>query len=121
MPWREVSLMDQRQEFVRLLQQPDVNRRELCRRFGISPKIAYKWLARALAEGKDWAQDRSRRPHLSPARSTEEIETAVLKIRDAHPAWGARKVRRRLEDQYDSVPVASTVHARVHFFSRFSR
>jgi len=111
MPWREVSLMDQRQEFVRLLQQPDVNRRELCRRFGISPKIAYKWLARALAEGKDWAQDRSRRPHLCPARSTEEIETAVLKIRDAHPAWGARKVRRRLEDQYDSVPVASTVHA----------
>jgi transposase InsO family protein len=111
MPWREVSLMDQRQEFVRLLQQPDVNRRELCRRFGISPKIAYKWLARALAEGKDWAQDRSRRPHLCPARSTEEIETAVLKIRDAHPAWGARKVRRRLEDQYDRVPVASTVHA----------
>ena len=34
-----------------------------------------------------------------------------MKIRDAHPAWGARKVRRRLEDQYDSVPVASTVHA----------
>lgn len=47
MPWREVSLMDQRQEFIRLFQQPDVNRRELCRRFRISPKTAYKWLARA--------------------------------------------------------------------------
>ena len=43
MPWREVSLMDQRKEFVRLFQQPDVNRRELCRRFGISPKTGYKW------------------------------------------------------------------------------
>jgi hypothetical protein len=29
MPWREVSFMDQRKEFVRLFQQPDVNRREL--------------------------------------------------------------------------------------------
>jgi transposase-like protein len=42
-----VSLMDQRKEFVRLFQQPAVNRRELCRRFGISPKVGYKWLARA--------------------------------------------------------------------------
>jgi transposase-like protein len=46
MPWREVSLMDQRQELVRLLQQPGINRRELCRRFGISAKTAYKWLSR---------------------------------------------------------------------------
>ena len=69
MPWREVSLMDQRREFILLFQQTGVNRRELCRRFGVSSKTAYKWLARAAAEGKDWAQDRSRRPRKSPARS----------------------------------------------------
>jgi transposase-like protein len=69
MPWRKVSLMDQRKEFVRLFQQPDVNRRELCRRFGISPRVGYKWFARATAEEKDWARDRSRRPHVSPTRS----------------------------------------------------
>jgi transposase InsO family protein len=111
MPWREVSLMDQRLEFIRLFRQPDVNRRELCRRFGISPKTAYKWLARAGAKEKDWARDRSRRPHLSPAKSAEAIEAAVLKIRDAHPVWGARKIQRRLQDHRDCVPVASTVHA----------
>ena len=88
MPWHEVSLMDQRREFILLFQQADVNRRELCRRFGISSKTAYKWLARA-AEGKDWAQDRSRRPRNFSARSTTEIETAVLEVRDAHPVWGA--------------------------------
>src|SRR5947209_20041785 len=37
MPWREVSVMDERREFVRLAMQPDANRRELCRRFGIHP------------------------------------------------------------------------------------
>jgi transposase-like protein len=104
MPWRKVSLMDQRKEFVRLFQQPDVNRRELCRRFGISPKVGYKWLARATVEEKDWARDRSRRPHVSPTRSPTEIETAVLEIRDAHPAWGARKIHHCLEGQHESVP-----------------
>ena len=49
MPWREVSVMDQRREFVRLAMQEGVNRRELCRRFGISPDVGYKWLARQRA------------------------------------------------------------------------
>ncbi|MDP2409577.1 MAG: IS481 family transposase, partial [Pseudolabrys sp.] len=42
MPWQEVSVMQQRQEFVRLAIQQGANRRELCRRFGISPEIGYK-------------------------------------------------------------------------------
>jgi transposase InsO family protein len=111
MPWREVSLMDQRREFILLFQKTNVNRRELCRRFGISSKTAYKWLARAGVDSEDWAQDRSRRPRKSPARSAAKIETAVLEIRDAHPVWGARKIRRCLEDRHKRVPAASTVHA----------
>ncbi|MDX0118011.1 IS481 family transposase, partial [Sinorhizobium meliloti] len=39
MPWREVSTMGERREFVRLALEEGVNRRELCRRFGISPDI----------------------------------------------------------------------------------
>ena len=46
MPWSEVSVMDQRHEFVRLALQEGANRRELCRRFNISPDVGYKWLAR---------------------------------------------------------------------------
>ena len=37
MPWLEKSVMSQRHEFVMLFEQEGVNRRELCRRFGISP------------------------------------------------------------------------------------
>ncbi len=37
MPWQEMSIMEQREEFVRLARLEGVNRRELCRRFGISP------------------------------------------------------------------------------------
>jgi transposase-like protein len=44
MPWQEVSIMQLRQEFVRLVEQGGAIR-PLCRRFGISPTTAYKWLA----------------------------------------------------------------------------
>jgi len=109
MPWREVSVMDQRREFVRLAMQEGVNRRELCRRFGISPDVGYKWLARQRAGDTELA-DRSRRPHGSPRRSDTAIEVQVLAVRDAHPAWGARKIAHCLERDGVQVPVVSTVH-----------
>ena len=74
MPWSEVSVMDQRREFVRLAMQAGVNRRELCRRFGISPDIGYKWLGRFACNGE--LADRSRRPHASPMRTEGPIEGA---------------------------------------------
>ena len=85
MPWQEVSVMDQRREFVRLAMQDGVNRRELCRRFGISAEVGYKWLAR-FAAGDDALADRSRRPHRSPRGSDAAAEAQVLAVRDAHPA-----------------------------------
>ena len=109
MPWREVSAMDERREFIRLAMQEGVNRRELCRRFGISPEVGYKWLARWQAGDRELA-DRSRRPHVSPGRSEAEIEARVLAVRDKHPAWGARKIAHCLKRDGLAVPVPSTVH-----------
>ena len=40
MPWNTVSAMSLRREFVMLALTEGCNRRELCRRFGISPKTA---------------------------------------------------------------------------------
>ena len=54
MPWREVSIMNERREFVRLAMQPGVNRRELCRRFGVHPDTGYKWLGRWAAGETGW-------------------------------------------------------------------
>jgi transposase InsO family protein len=90
--------------------QEGVNRRELCRRFGISAQTGYKWLSRWSAGQRDLV-DRSRCPHRSPARSEAAVEAAVLAARDAHPAWGARKLERWLERNGVTPPAASTVHA----------
>jgi len=109
MPWRKVSIMDQRAEFVRLALQEGANRRELCRRFGVSPPVGYKWLNRFLAGDGELA-DRSRRPHRSPSRSATRTEQRVLAVRDVHPAWGARKIARCLGWDGIKPPALSTVH-----------
>jgi transposase InsO family protein len=109
MPWREVSVMDERSEFVRLALEEGANRRELCRRFGISPAVGYKWLGR-FRVGDEGLADRSRRPHGSPRRSDTLTEERVLAIRDAHPAWGARKIARCLQRNGIKPPALSTVH-----------
>src|SRR6202521_4767920 len=82
MPLRELSIVDQREEFVRLALAPGVNQRELCRRFGISRSKGYKWLERYAAEGRAGLADRSRRPHRSPTRTAEAVECEVLRIRE---------------------------------------
>lgn len=101
MPWREVSVMNERHEFVRLAMLDGANRRELCRRFGVSPDIGYKWLRRWQAGDRELA-DRSRRPHVMPKRSEVATEARVLMARDKHPAWGARKIAhclKRMEER----------------------
>jgi len=109
MPWRKVSIMDQRGEFVHLAMQEGANRSELCRRFGVHRDTGYKWLGRWTSG--DELVDRSRRPHSSPARTEGWIEERILAVRDAHPAWGARKIARCLERDGVACPAHSTVHA----------
>jgi transposase InsO family protein len=108
-PWQEVSIMEQRREFVRLAMQEGANRRELCRRFGVHPDTGYKWLARWTGGDRE-LRDQSRRPHASPAHTEAAMEALVLKVRDAHPAWGARKITRCLERDGVKPPALSTVH-----------
>lgn len=116
MPWREVSKMDERREFVRLARLDGANRRELCRRFGIHPDTGYKWLGRGLSDEE--LKDRSRRPHTSPLRTSTAIEAQIVALRDAHPAWGARKIVRCLEREGACCPAASTVHEILRRYGR---
>jgi transposase InsO family protein len=112
MPWKEVSIMSERLEFVTLATAENANIRHLCECFGISSGTAYKWLHRFQSAGASGLEDRSRRPQHSPSRTAAEMEETVTKLRAKHLAWGGRKLERRLlELGYTGVPSASTITA----------
>ena len=113
MPWREISIVDQREEFVRLALRPGANMSELCRRFGISRSNGRKWRDRYRKEGLAGLSARSRRPHNSPMHSGAETEAEVLRIRGAsNNAWGARKIAHVMEREgFADVPALSTITA----------
>lgn len=111
MPWKDVSLMDQRREVMMLASHPEANRRELARRYGISAKTLYKWLLRYDAQGEDGLIDQSRCPVSQPLRTASAVEQQVLALRDAYPYWGARKLARLLQNAGAlQVPAPSTIH-----------
>ena len=109
MPWKEATTMSLRTEFVMLARAENANIRELCRRFGITPKTGYKWLRRSKLGGPDALDDRSRRPHTSPSRTSSDVEAQVLAVRDQHPAWGPRKIKARLtqDPQFDRLAIST--------------
>jgi len=115
MPWQPKAEMDIKREFVALAGRAGANRRELCRRFGISPTTGYALLARHAQDGLDGLTMRSRRPRASPGQTDAAVEQAALDVRCEHPTWGARKIARRMRDQgLSAVPSISTISAILH-------
>lgn len=112
MPWKEVSMVAQRREFVALAGSAGVPVAELCRRFGISRDTGHRLLREHAERGEAALRPRSRRPHASPTRTEAAMEQAVLGLLERHPAWGGRKLARRLRDMgLAGVPAPSTITA----------
>ena len=110
MPWKNASIEMQRMEFIEFARQPGANVRELCRRYGVSPTTAYKWLGRHEEQGGEGLSDRSRRPRSSPARTSLKVERLIVEVHERYPYWGPRKLRRVLEDEgREGVPAPSTI------------
>jgi putative transposase len=92
MPWREMSPVEQRLEFVREYATELFTMSELAAQYGISRKTAYKWLARYHAAGVDGLRDQPRRPHESPHAVDPAVVETLLALRRRHPHWGAKKL-----------------------------
>ena len=111
MPWREISPMEQRLDFIREYETGLFTMIELTTHYGISRKTAYKWLERYEADGVIGLCDRSSRPHQSPHATPAHLVDALVAQRRRHPRWGAKKllavVRRRHPDA--GWPARSTV------------
>lgn len=110
MPWKGVTVSEQRQRFLEDYQLKYYSVTELAERFSVSPKTAHKWIKRFKEHGQAGFQEHSRRPYRCPWQTDAAIAKELVALRKAHPRWGPGKLldlmRRR--DPERQLPVVST-------------
>ncbi len=115
MPWKGVTEVDLRHEFVQFAKRAGCNFSQLCRGYDISRTTGYKWLNRFESEGKAGLVNQSTRPHESPNKTEEQLEAMIVEARLGHPAWGGRKIKPWLEQGgLLEVPAPSTITDILH-------
>jgi putative transposase len=107
MPWKKSEPMEQRVEFA-LKALKSENFRALCQEYGISTKTGYKWRERFLREGLKGLAEESRRPRSSPQQLSQQEVCAIVRLKLAHPHWGARKIRELYLRQHGEVASESS-------------
>lgn len=107
MPWTPQSVMNQRTEFALKALQTD-NFRALCREYGISAKVGYKWKQRFLEQGLEGMNEKSRRPRSSPEALGEEVVCRMVRLKERHRHWGPKKIREVYLRQWGEAPSESS-------------
>ena len=98
------SPMDQKTQFIADVLRATLSIVELCDSYGISRKTGYKWIDRYVKEGPGGLSERSRRPSSSPNSTPAELVEAILKARQHHPSWGAKKLLKILRGKHPRWP-----------------
>ena len=111
MVWRKTCAMEERMRFVVAAVENAEAFAALCRRFGVSRRIGYKWLARYREAGVEGLRERSRAPLHHQQALTERIAAQCIAVRRANPTWGPVKVRSWLEERRPRTrwPASSTI------------
>jgi putative transposase len=99
--------MNQRIEFALRSLQAE-NFRALCQEYGISTKTGYKWQQRLLQYGTSGMEEGSRRPRRRPGGLKEAMVCKIIRLKQAHPHWRPRKVRRIYQRLHGQVPSESS-------------
>src|SRR5262252_3396522 len=107
MPWKKVEPMNQRKEFV-LKAIHTRNFRQLCEEYGISTKTGYKWRERFFQNGLEGMAELSRRPQGHAKELEEVVVCEIIRLKNAHPSWGARKLRDIYQRLHGQVPSESS-------------
>jgi len=113
MGWTETCAVDERMRFVIAAEKHEESFAAVCRRFGVSRRVGYKWLARYQEAGVEGLRDYSRAPLHHPHAIADGLIERCLAVRRAHPSWGPLKVRAYLERRMPTRdwPAASTIGA----------
>jgi len=105
--------MEEKLRFILEYEQRERTMTELCQHYQIARETGYVWVRRYRAIGLEGLRERSRARQQHENQTPEDIERMVLELRQAHMRWGARKLKRVLEDNEPGRkwPAASTIGA----------
>jgi putative transposase len=112
MPWKKFLVLEERAQFILAAKSKCESFGSVCGGFGISRKTGYKWLQRYQAGGIKALADASRRPRHRGRMHHFVWRMRLRKVRQEHPRWGAKKLRRLLQRAFPQarrVPALSTL------------
>lgn len=109
MPWKRISEMQEREDFVKRAIQPRANISQLCREFGISRSVGHKLVKRYREEGKKGIVPRSRKPKSHALEVSGEMVCEIVALRKKYPRWGGATLRELLLEKHQDVPSSRTV------------
>ena len=95
-PWRELSVVSERLDFVRLAVEGVVPVAELCRREGIAPSVYYKWSRGFLDAGKNGLTRDTKRDATSEEVRKLKDENDALKIALAEATLDVLRFKKNL-------------------------
>ena len=112
MPFKVRTKMEQKVEFICEWLTGKYTITELCKAFGISRPTAYKMIHRYENYGIQGLRERNSTPKYHPNKTKEIVEKSILKLKEKHSRWGAKKIRKLLFNVCieEDIPSVVTVH-----------
>jgi transposase len=109
-PTSSETSLDQRRLIVRLTEQGHTAQ-EIATLAGVSRWTVGRWLRRYRQAGEAGLAYRPRRPRSPhPQTTSPQIRERLAAIREVHPRWGARLIRRQLLLEGQTPPSEVTIH-----------
>ena len=93
MPWKVTDPVNEREQLVRAHSTGRHTVVELAAHFDVTTKTAHKWVRRFREHGPEGLKDRPRAAHSHPNAVPEDVVSAVLRAKLAHPTWGPLKLQ----------------------------
>jgi len=104
--------MDEKASFILEWQSSEGSFAALCKSFGISRTLGYRYVLRYVLLGVAGLRERSRAPRRVWNRSDPKIEKAIVRMRGKWPRIGPLKILQVLKERYGArrkLPAVSTI------------
>ena len=100
MPWENLKLETQREQLIKSYIAKEFTMKDLCNKFGISRKTAYKWYRRYSEKGIEGLKDEPRTPHNPNKIYSKDIIDKAIDYKLKHRTWGPKKILKNLSSFY---------------------